>query len=191
MQIKEKTTLYFDDYRSVSEYPPDGKKWVDDGADLNEWRTPQFARDLAELKRGKSIASPVDGRRIQPSEFIVIEEPMGRGRAEMAESIDFVVCIDTPLEIALARNLLQNLEGFSLENMKKSTKEELLQGAEEAVEGLRGLLNNYINTGRALYIAVQEQVERDCDLILDGTKSVDVQAEEVVQATKLEGAGTS
>ena len=34
------TTLFFDDYASVSEYPPDIKKWVEDGADVNEWKTP-------------------------------------------------------------------------------------------------------------------------------------------------------
>ena len=36
--------------------------------------------------------------------MIVLEEPFGRERAEIADLIDFVVCIDLPLEIALARN---------------------------------------------------------------------------------------
>ena len=41
------TTLFFDDYASVSEKPSDIRKWVDNGADVNEWKTPQFAQDLA------------------------------------------------------------------------------------------------------------------------------------------------
>ena len=53
-------TLFFDDYASVSEYPPDIKKWVEDGADVNEWKTPQFAQDLAALRKGESIVSPID-----------------------------------------------------------------------------------------------------------------------------------
>ena len=100
------TTLDFDDYASISQYPPDLKKWVEDGADVNEWKTPQFAQDLAALRRGESIVSPLDGASILPSEFIVIEEPMGRERVEMASLIDFVAVIDTPLDIALARRLL-------------------------------------------------------------------------------------
>ena len=44
------TTLFFDDYASVSNYPQDIKKWIEDGADVNEWRTPQFSKDLATLR---------------------------------------------------------------------------------------------------------------------------------------------
>ena len=91
------TALFFDDYAAVSEYPPDIKKWVEDGADVNDWQTPQFAKDLAALRRGDSIVSPIDGASILSSEFIVIEEPMGRERAEMVSLIDFVAVIDTPL----------------------------------------------------------------------------------------------
>lgn len=176
------TELHFDDYRAVSEYPVDMKKLVDDGADLNLWKTPQLARDLAALKRGESVVSPVDGRTVQPSEFIVVEEPMGRGRTEMARSIDFVVCIDTPLEVALARNLLQALESFSLENLGKATKKELIQRAQEATTALKDFLNWYLVGDRLVYAAVQAQVKNDCDLVLDGMKPLEVLAGEVLEA---------
>ena len=181
------TTLYFDDYHAVSEYPADTKKWVDDGADLNLWKTPQLARDLVSLKRGESIVSPVDERTIQSSEFIVIEEPMGRGRAEMAKSIDFVVCIDTPLDVAFVRNFLQNLDSFSSENLEKATKEELVEQVRNTIEELKDFINGYIADGRMVYIAVQEQVKNDCDLLLDGMKPIDVLADEVVKAIQTKG----
>jgi hypothetical protein len=67
---------------------------------------------------------------ILPSEFIVIEEPMGRERAEMASLIDFVAVIETPLEIALTRRLLRDIDQISLENIKKATKEQIAESLE-------------------------------------------------------------
>ena len=178
------TALFFDDYASVSEYPPDIKKWVEDGADVNEWKTPQFAQDLAALRRGDSIVSPIDGASILPSEFIVIEEPMGRKRAEMATLIDFVAVIDTPLEIALTRRLLRDLGPISLEDIEKATKEQLAGGVVQIVTYLKDYLSGYLDAGRDLYIAVQEQAKESCDLVLDGSLSVDELAQQLVTAVE-------
>lgn len=178
------TALFFDDYASVSEYPTDIKKWVEDGADVNEWKTPQFAQDLAALRRGDSIVSPIDGASILPSEFIVIEEPMGRNRAEMASLIDFVAVIDTPLEIALARRLLRDLGPISVEDIEKATKEQLAEGVVKIITYLNDYLSGYLDAGRDLYIAVQERAKENCDLVLDGSLSVDELAQQLVTAVK-------
>ena len=182
--LLEGTALFFDDYASVSEYPPDIKKWVEDGADVNEWKTPQFAQDLAALRRGDSIVSPIDGASILPSEFIVIEEPMGRERAEMATLIDFVAVIDTPLEIALTRRLLRDLGPISLEDIEKATKKQLAEGFVQIVTYLKGYLSGYLDAGRDLYIAVQEQAKENCDLVIDGCLSVDELAQQLVTAVE-------
>ncbi len=174
-ELLDATTLFFDDYRDVSEYPQDMKKWVADGADLNEWKTPKFAEDLAALKRGESVVSPAGGATITPTEFIVIEEPMGRGRDEMAKSIDFVALIDTPLDIALARNLLRVDGTNTSANMRQGTKELLIASS-------RDFVRDYLDVSRAVYIAVQDQVAADCDLILDGRLPPDELAEQLVSA---------
>ncbi len=160
------------------------EKWFRDGADMNEWKTPNFARDVRALRNGESVVSPVDGTPIQATEFIVIEEPSGRTRDEMAESIDFMVLIDTPLEIGLARRLLRNMRNISLENVEKATKEELARGIVEIVEFQRGELRGFLDSARALYIEVQRQVEPDCDLILDGCLPVEELAEQLIKAVK-------
>jgi len=178
------TVLFFDDYAAVSKYPPDIKKWVEDGADVNEWKTPQFAQDLAALRSGNSIFSPIDGVSILPSEFIVIEEPMGRERAEMASLIDFVVVIDTPLEIALTRRLLRDLGPISLEDIDKATKEQLIEGAVQIVSYLKDYLSGYLDAGRDLYIAVQERAKANCDLVLDGALPVDELAHQIFTAVQ-------
>lgn len=174
--------LFFDDYASVSEYPPDIRKWIERGADVNEWETPQFAQDLAALRKGTSIVSPIDGASILPSEFIVIEEPMGRERAEMAPFIDFVAVIDIPLEIALTRRLLRDLGPISLENIEKASKEQLAEGFIEVVTYLEDYLSGYLDAGRDLYIAVQERAKENCDLELNGCLSVDELAQQIVTA---------
>ena len=177
-------TLFFDDYRDALTYPQDMKKWVDDGADLNLWKTPQFADDLAALKRGESVVSPVGGATIASSEFIVIEEPMGRGRDEMAKSIDFVVLIDTPLDIAMARRFLRLADTNPLADIEQTTKEQLQEHVEGLLGFLTGELQGYLDVSRAVYIAVQEQVAADCDLMLDGRLPADELAEQLVEAAK-------
>ncbi len=142
---------------------------------MNLWKTPQFAEDLAALKRGESIESAVGDAAISPTEFIVIEEPMGRGRDEMAKSIDFVALIDTPLDIALARNLLRVDGTNTSANMRQGTKELVIASSREFVR-------DYLDVSRSVYIAVQEQVAADCDLVLDGRLPPDELADQLVGA---------
>lgn len=178
------TTLFFDDYASVSEYPSDMRKWVDDGADMNAWKTPKFSRDLAALKRGESVVSPRDGTEILPSEYVIIEEPMGRERAEMAGLIDFVVVIDTPLEIALCRRQLRDFTYFSPKANAQATREELAASMEQMVSSMKGFLEGYLFVARDIYIAVIDQAKASCDLVLDGTRTPDELAQELVAAVK-------
>jgi uridine kinase len=178
------TVLFFDDYASVSQYPPDIKKWLEDGADVNEWHTPQFARDLTALRRGDSIVSPKDGTRIGPSEFIVIEEPMGRQRLEMATLIDFVAVVDTPMEIALARRLLRDLGSVSLAEIEKAAKKQSMEGCVQTVTYLKEYLSGYLDALRGVYIAVQERAKENCDLVLDGTLPVDELSRQLVTAVE-------
>ena len=177
-------TLFFDDYRDASTYPPDLTKWVADGADLNLWKTPKFAEDLAALKRGERIESAAGGATISPTEFIVIEEPMGRGRDEMAKSIDFVALIDTPLDIALARRFLRLADTNPLADIEQTTKEQLRAHVEGLAGFVTGELRSYLDVSRAVYIAVREQVAADCDLILDGRLPADELAEQLVGAVR-------
>jgi len=178
------SVLLFDEYKTVSQYPQDMRKWLDDGADVNEWKTPQFARDVAALRNGQSVTSPKDGRTVQPSRYIVIEEPMGRGRAEMAPHIDFVAMIDTPLEIALCRGIMRNTSHFGIDDLDVATKEQLVNSIKGLFDYLHGYLEFYLYAGRDLYIAVQEQAKATCDLALDGQLPADELAKQLVAAVE-------
>ena len=95
----------------------------------------------------------------------------------MAKSIDFVALIDTPLDIALARNLLRVDGTNTSANMRQVTKELLIASSREFVR-------DYLDVSRSIYIAVQEQVAADCDLILDGQLPPDELAEQLSVAAR-------
>ena len=199
-QLLGATTLFFDDYRAVSQYPQDLRQWVEDGADLSEWKTPQLAKDLSALKRGESIQPPVGGATISSTAFIIIEEPMGRGRDEMAKSIDFVALIETPPDIALARRFLRMADANPVADLEQTTRKQLT----ESVEALAGFLRfggaalleidqlrSYLDVSRSVYMAVQEQVAADCDLVLDGRLPADELAEQLVGAVRRAAPGSA
>ena len=164
-------TLRIDDY-DASSYPH-SIKWVEDGADPNEFQTPRFFSDILALKNGNFIFHPETNKRIEPARFLFIEEPFGRGREAISVWIDLAVYIDTPLEVALARRLLRMSNDISQDNSNISIEEHLLW---------------YLRAGRNFYIAVERSVRRKCELIVDGTLSTDEMADVVYKTirTKLQ-----
>lgn len=87
------TTLFFDDYAPRFDPYPDLIHWIENGARLDQWQAPHFTQAIAALKRGERIVHPVTQQTIIPGKFIVLEDPIGRGCAEMSAVIDFMVFI--------------------------------------------------------------------------------------------------
>lgn len=161
--------FYFDDYGEAMQQPDDGLAWIADGTDLAEFVLPGFARDLQTLREGQAVTTPTR-RRVEPAPFLVVEEPFGRGRTDMANLVDFGVCIDLPMEVALARRLLDVVERWNGE-------------AEERLQWMNGYLRSYLFEGmREVYIAINERVKQSSDLVLDGTLPVEHNAEKVMAA---------
>ena len=100
--------FYFDDYGESMQQPDDGLTWIADGADLASFTLPQFGQDIARLRQGEKVITPT-GRHVEPAPFLVIEEPFGSGRTDMKGLVDFSVCIDVPMEVALARRLFRGV----------------------------------------------------------------------------------
>jgi len=163
--------LRIDDY-DTSSFPP-SIKWMEDGADPNEFQTPQFFSDILTLKNGICILQPETNKEIEPAGFLFIEEPFGRSREAINELIDFSVYIDVPLEIALARRLLRMSNLISQGNSDVTIEEHLRW---------------YLRAGRNFYIAVERNARKQCDLIVDGMLSTDEIAEIVFKtiSTKLQ-----
>jgi uridine kinase len=170
MRFGDAVALYFDDYEATSVYP-DMTQWLADGGDPNQFRTPQLSADLRRLRAGTAITLPHNGQVVQPAPVVVLEEPFGRDRAEIASLIDAVVCIDLPLEIALARKLHRMLGFFLAE-----------QTADAFAKHLQFFLPWYIESGRELYHTVQQGVLQHCDLVADGMLPPDMLADSIASA---------
>ncbi|MDF2652184.1 MAG: hypothetical protein K0Q73_7989, partial [Paenibacillus sp.] len=137
-------------------------KWVSEGCNPNEFVTAKMIEDL-QVMRNQKVE---DG-------WVIVEEPFGRGRIAMNGLIDFVVCIDIPLEIAFARTIKRAALNVQ-ENIEISV---LLRNITEFVD-------QYLDVSRDSYAIVNENVKKDCDLIVDGMKEIDVLANEIITALK-------
>lgn len=161
--------FYFDDYGEAMQQPEDAMQWIADGADLTAFVLPEFGRDVHKLRQGETVVTPT-GRRVDPTPFLVVEEPFGRGRKDMEGLIDFSVCLNVPMEVALARRLLDVVERWDGE-------------VEGRFQWIGNYLNAYLFQGmREAYIAINQRVMERCDLILDGTRPAEENAQKVVEA---------
>ena len=158
--LQDAVTLCFDDY-DTNIHPEDLEAWLSEGANYNAWQTPVLTRDLQALKTGNHIASPVDGSTVSPAEYIVFDAPLGRAHCDTGRFIDFMVFIDTPLDVAMARRLLRDIARHAE------------AGAADAVKGVEVELTSYLNGARLLYVEFQNKIKGKCDLVLDGCLTVD------------------
>lgn len=171
--LGDATTVFFDDYGATSTYPADFKAWVHAGADPNAWQTPEFANALAVLRSGAMVVHLDGMTRLDSTPFVVVEEPFGRARPEVAPLIDMAVLVDLPLEIALARKLRQYITWARQE-----------QPAHEIVDGCEEFLARYLDSGRDVNAVVTAQVRASCDLVVDGLLDTHVLAATIAQAVR-------
>ncbi len=173
--------LHFDDYKSVAQYPADMTNpvglvnWVKEGKDLDAWKIPQLLDDLKALRNDQAISLPANKGEIKPARFIVLEEPSGRARAGLQDLIDMVVLLDLPLEIGLARQVVDYMS-YCLEEL---SGDELIKAIKRFVDGCE-----HYPLIREYYLVVIKAARRDCDVILDGTRPTDELTQEIVVAVK-------
>ncbi len=159
--LGDAVSLHFDDYISVSTYPSDLNQWLMEGADVEVWRTPRLAEDIRALRAGNAVALPESGTMVEPANVLVLEEPFGKMRREMAGLIDLAVHIDVPIDVMLARRLLRRLS------------EEREQFGERLIEQLQQDLEHHISSGRLLQVRGAVVARDAADVILEGTMTVD------------------
>lgn len=159
--LQDAVMLCFDDYDDTTVHPEDLNTWLTAGADYNVWKTPGLTRDLLSLTTGNPITSPVDGSTIPAAKYIVFDAPLGRAHVDTGRFIDFMVFIETPLDIAMARRLLRDITSHAG------------QGAEDSIKSLVANLSSYLSGGQLLYLELERQIKRNCDMVLDGRLTVD------------------
>ena len=161
-------SLLLDDYTEDAIYPPT-LDWLKNGANPDEFITPQFVANLKSLRDGRSIIHPESKAEILSAEYIILEEPFGRSRTVMKDLIDYHVQVQIPPELALARRVLRNINRL----------EDNGYG-----EGLKEFLEWYIRAGRDFFAAVREQASKDVDLVVNGELPTDILAQKIFETIR-------
>ncbi len=136
--------LLFDDYTDKSTYPQNMKNWLINGANVSLIKTPKFVTSLEDLISKNS------------SRYIFIEEPFGKERDSMSSLIDYVVLLDQPMELCLARIIRRHTENPS----------------EDSINSISNYLNKYVDYFRAIYVDAVNQVRKNSDLIFQDVASI-------------------
>jgi len=148
--------LQFDQYVTLGNDIATIKAWLARGADPNELKTPEFAADLRRLRARETVESSNGRGTVRPADVVIVEEPFGRTRLELAPLIDFAVHLDVPPDVALARRTLRLIEV------------EAASDPAHALDLVVGQLRAYLAAGRDAYSAAARAARDSADLVLDG-----------------------
>ena len=150
-EIKKKlpkaTSLHFDDYSFDGEVK-DFYKWTLDGADYSIWDLSPLEKDIKSIKNSGSY------------EYLLLDYPFAYQHNTIKDYIDYAIFIDTPLDIAMARRILRD--------MNNATGEEIRQD-----------LEMYLKYARVAYVQMLKDVLPSSDYVIDGTKELEEKTNEI------------
>ena len=158
--LGDAVAIHFDDYDDTNVHPADIQRWFADGADYNAYETPVFNRHLQALKAGDSICYPT-GALVEPAGYVVADAPLGRAHAASGSLIGLLIFIDTPLDVAMARRVLRDMDVAA------------------RWEQVKAQLAGYEAEARPVYEHFQARMRADSDLIVDGTLGLDLVVERI------------
>ena len=164
VRLSDANVIRFDHYERVTLQSIESvKRWRDCGADLDELVVAQLPDDLQALKLGHSVIDPMTNEIIPSSKYILFECQFGREHTATGQHIDFLIWIDTPLDLALARKVRQFLTGLD----RTPSRQEI----DEFAPWLQSYLDNYLDVVGGLLRMQREVVGASADMTIDGTKT--------------------
>lgn len=159
------TTLFWDDFDPISKGPSDYVEWFKTSKDPNDWKYDALAETLHSLKEGKSLKCPATQRLLIPTNYILFDAPLGYDHKATGQWIDFLVYLDTPPDIALARRLYRDYQPNA-----KRNKNEVLEE-----------ISDYLKFTRPIFMADYAMKDR-ADLILEGDQPLETLVLRVLEA---------
>ncbi|GKX27680.1 hypothetical protein SH1V18_01600 [Vallitalea longa] len=174
--FNDSTFIMFDDYQEQTSYPKEMFTGNSKEISMDKLESNCFFNDLDELIDDKDIIYSKH-RKINTAKFIIIDWNFGRSHYRVSKSIDKVFFVDVPLDIALSRKILRNID-VDLKNKKPDDK----------IDIIKSNLTMYLKGFRSANIKIYEKVKNDSDIILDGTKTIDELSNKIIEELKkLEG----
>ncbi|MEK4058684.1 MULTISPECIES: hypothetical protein [Paenibacillus] len=147
--------LFFDDYDFP--WPDEFERWMERGADYNEWKLEPLVADL------KGLLARAD----RP-EYILLDYPFAYVHNELSRFIDYAIFIDTPLDVAMARRFIRD------------DKDSASSDVTREMEG-------YLRGGREAYLAMLHTVLPSSDYVADGTLPVNDLTDLLLEQIKHKG----
>lgn len=156
-----------DHYQRMTDMPPDQvAAWFERGADHDELPVPLLADHLQALKQGRAVVDPSTAGVIRPARFIVLETHFGRAHRTTGPLIDELLWLDTPADVALARNLRAFIASGSAPELHRSDPF-------EALNWLDGYLENYLALVEPLLRLQRDRVRPGADRLIDSGWTVE------------------
>lgn len=152
--LPDSKALYFDDFEFKG--PEDICKWVDEGANYNEWELSPLINEIDTLLSDSS----------HTTDIIFIDYPFAYKNDSMRRYIDYAVFIDTPLDVAMARRILRDFKGAHIDEVKAEAE-------------------LYLSRSRFAYLEAINTIKPNSDLVVDGTLSINDIAAEILKRIKV------
>lgn len=171
--LEDTATMHFDRYEIETKQPVSRLvRWMKRGADFSAFEAPNLAQDLKNLRDGRPVVDPLTRTEVPPAEIILFEMPLGREHAETAPYIDFVIWIDVPLDIALARKIREYIAWFREEKNP------------DGWMWLDNFVANYLQVFREVLLLQGQRVSSRADLVLDGREAPETLLHQALEAIR-------
>lgn len=175
-ELTDAVTIHYDSYEKATGESADNlMQWVRDGACFDKLPVPGLAEDLNRLKTGQAIIEPLTGKEIKSKKYIIFEMPLGREYKATAEYIDFLIWVDIPFDLALARKLKEFTHFFLTENVDLYDR----------MLWLDNFLGSYIGVISNVLEIQRERVAPNADVILDGKKDLEALVSEAKESIRM------
>lgn len=160
-EMADAAAIHVDSYQRITREPIRKiMQWMERGADFDEFVIPLLPDHLDELRRGYRVLDPVSNLEIPPRKYILFETHFGRAHRATGRHIDLLLWIDTPHDIALARNVMDFLRPLM-------QQPGALPG--DRIGWICNYLETYVTDVRSLVLLQQQAVRAGADVILDGS----------------------
>lgn len=174
--LEDAIAIHFDDYETPETYPKNPLDLMKNGVDFNVVKSPLLAEHLQALKNGESVTTP-RGEVLSSARFIIYEGPLGYAQHETGQFIDFLVFIDTPLEVSLARRFARS---FATSHYEDKNREQLIR----LIKELESFSHEYLLWTRNAYQALVDVVRPTSDIVLNGEQTPEALAQAIIQTLK-------
>jgi uridine kinase len=159
-RIGDASAVHFDSYETLTDQPIESiRRWMRDGADIDQFVIHRLPEHLERLKRGEPVRDPLTGSETAAAKYIFFETPFGRLHHATGRWIDLAIWIDTPLDIALARNIREF-----------TTRPEMQRNFNN---WLHGYLDSYLEVVREILLLQRQSVGAAADITLDGRQDLE------------------